>query len=387
MITKLAYRNIMGAGLRTWLNVIILSLAYFSIIAMQGLLEGWKDDASREIKAWHAAGGQYWQQNYDPYDPFTLDESRATIPLELQQNPQATPILLAPATIYPQGRMRSVILKGIDPAQTLLQLPSQYLSQDSDEITAIIGSRMAKSTQLKTGDYVTLRWRDSHGAIDAVQIKIAHVFETTVLTVDTNQLWMPLATMQQLLDAPQQASIIVMPEKVEADSFTGWKFRDEAYLLQDLNNMIEAKSIASSVMYILLLFMACIAIFDTQILAIFRRCKEMGTMMALGMTRPAIISLFTLEGVFHAVLAIGVGALYGIPLLRHIQKVGLNFGTSGDDFGISGIKDTLYPSYGLHLVAGTILFVLLTVTLVSYLPTRRIAKLQPTDALRGRFTK
>jgi putative ABC transport system permease protein len=167
----------------------------------------------------------------------------------------------------------------------------------------------------------------------------------------------------------------------------GWNFRNLDFLLIGLTNMIKAKTIGSSVMYIMMLFLAMLAIFDTQILSIFHRRKEMGTMMALGLTRPNIIKLFTLEGVLHAVLAIFMGAIYGIPLLIHFQKVGMQIGMDAKDWGLSGLDDALYPVYGLKLVLGTIIIVLITVTIVSYLPTRKIAKLKPTDALRGKMTK
>ena len=38
---KLALRNLLGAGLRTWLNVIVLSFSFVVIIWMKGLLDGW----------------------------------------------------------------------------------------------------------------------------------------------------------------------------------------------------------------------------------------------------------------------------------------------------------------------------------------------------------
>ncbi len=52
--------------------------------------------------------------------------------------------------------------------------------------------------------------------------------------------------------------------------------------------------IGSLIMYVLLMGML-LAIFDTQVLAAFRRRREMGTLMALGMLRSQIIGLFTLE--------------------------------------------------------------------------------------------
>jgi len=48
------------------------------------------------------------------------------------------------------------------------------------------------------------------------------------------------------------------------------------------------------------------------------------------------------------------------------------------------IAERIFPVYGAGLVAGTTLLVLMAVAVVSFLPARKIAKLRPTDALRGR---
>ena len=47
IIPKLALRNILGAGLRTWLNVVVLSFAFVAIIWTQGLYEGMNAQAER----------------------------------------------------------------------------------------------------------------------------------------------------------------------------------------------------------------------------------------------------------------------------------------------------------------------------------------------------
>ena len=390
MIFKLAYKNIIGAGLRTWLNIFILSLSYFAIIALQGFFVGWQDDASREMKNWYIAGGQYWQESYDPYDPYTLEDSHSPVPEDLQKlisEGEAILILISPATIYPEGRMRNITLKGISPDQDLLEIPAKYLSNPGDEINCIIGSGFADNMNIKEGDFIVLRWRDKNGVYDARDIKVAHIFFTTVLSVENNQIWIALDALQEMLNLPGEATIIPVKDELYKMDFSGWQHKDLAFLLLDLTNLIKTKTIGSSVMYVLLLFLAVLAIFDTQILSIFHRRKEMGTLMALGMTRSKIIQLFTLEGVLHAVLAILMGAVYGIPLLNHFQKVGMQLGANAKEWGLSGLDDALYPVYGWKLVLGTVILVLVTITIVSYLPTRKIAKLKPTDALRGKMTK
>ena len=130
--------------------------------------------------------------------------------------------------------------------------------------------------------------------------------------------------------------------------------------------------------------LAMLAVFDTQVLSIFRRQKEIGTYIALGYTRTEVVGLFTLEGAMHALLAAVLAALYGIPFLIWQSQTGITLPVDTSDYGFS-IADTMYPMYTAGLVITTIFIVLITTTMVSYLPSRKIARMNPTEALRGKL--
>jgi ABC-type lipoprotein release transport system permease subunit len=389
LILKLALRNILSAGLRTWLNVIALSFAFVAIILLQGFYDGLNDQVERATVDALYGGGQYWQKEYDPYDPLSLEDAHATIPSKLQtfiDEKTATPILIRTATIYPQGRFRSVILKGIDPDQTVLSIPSSLLRTSQDGIPGLIGSRMAKSVGLKKGDMVTVQWRDVHGTFDARDVEIVEVFRTTVQDIDNGQIWIPLDRLQQFTRMENQATAVVLKKNVSPiNDVPGWEFKNLGFLLRDLRSLVRMKSVGGSIMYFLLLFLAMLAIFDTQVLSIWRRRKEMGTLMALGMTRTTLIELFTMEGAFHSVLAALVAASYGIPLLAYVANKGFELPTATDNFGFA-IGEKLFPVYSPGLVVGTTFLVCFVTTIVSFLPTRKIADLKPTDALRGKLS-
>jgi len=391
VIFTLAVRNLLGAGLRTWLNVGVLSLAFVAIIWMQGLIDGMNREAMTTMIDMVYGGGQYWHHRYDPYDPVTLEDAHAPLSpalAALVARGQASAVLVTSGAIYPEGRIQAVHITGIDPDQQMVQLPSAVLTTDDPEvIPALIGSRMAEQTTLQVGDSVTARWRDIHGTFDATEFQIVQIMQTTAQAVDTGIIWIPLATLQHLLQAPGQASVVTVAKNLTdlpPDDAT-WVFRDHAYLLSDIMALVKQKSIGSSIMYLFLLFLGLLAIFDTQVLAIWRRRKEMGTLMALGMPRSQVIGLFTLEGAMHGVLALVVGAVYGIPLLWWSAVHGMTFPQDTMDSFELALPSTLYPSYGVPLVLGTTLLVLVTVTMVSFLPTRQIAHLTPTDALRGKM--
>jgi ABC-type antimicrobial peptide transport system permease subunit len=210
--------------------------------------------------------------------------------------------------------------------------------------------------------------------------------KTSVPTVDQAQIWVPLDKMQSLMRMQNEASLVILAQDTEEfPQVSGWVHKDMDYLLKDINLMVQSKQAGGSIVYIILLSLAMLAIFNTQVLSIFRRRKEMGTLMSMGMTRGKIIQLFTLEGAMHSVLAAIVAAIYGIPLLIWSAKSGWAMPEAVDDFGMA-LGEALFPVYTTGLVIGTVVLVLLVTTIVSFLPTRKIAKLKPTDALRGKMT-
>jgi ABC-type lipoprotein release transport system permease subunit len=385
---KLALRNLLGAGLRTWLNVIVLSFSFIIIIWLKGLLEGWDRQAKNDMIRWEIGGGQYWHAAYDPFDPFTLSESHGIIPDVLSDsinNGTLVPVLLSQGTIYPNGRMQSVLIKGISPDQEVLALPSSKLKSDGVDIPAIIGKSMAESTQLKEGEYVTVRWRDKNGTFDATEIRIAAIFDTNVPTVDVGQVWLSIDKVREMMLLPGEATILITDrEGWQSIDTERWVFKDQKTLLSDIENIIKAKSFVGIIIWAILLMMAMLAVFDTQVLSIFRRQKEIGTYVALGMTRGQVVKLFTIEGAMHSVLAALVAAVYGIPLLALQAIRGISIPVESKDFGIA-MAAKLYPVYSLALISGTIIIVLLVTTIVSYWPSRKIARLNPTEALRGRI--
>lgn len=384
---KTALKSLLGNGLKTWLTVFVLSVSFVLIIFMQGLLEGWSRQAVSDAIAWEIAGGQYWSANYDPYDPFSLDSCARDIPDQMKPAMESgllQAVLISQGTIYPHGRMQGVILKGIDPEQNLIKLPTQLLSDEGPEIPVIIGAHMAKQTHLKEDDLVTLRWRDANGTFEAADLRIAGVFVTTVPTIDNGQIWLALDKLQNMMLRENQASLLLASADYKAQQQEGWFFKDVEELSSNTIAMVKAKSVGMAIFYLIFLLLALLAIFDTQTLAIFKRQREIGTLVALGMTRKQVQRLFTLEGSLNALLAIALGCLYGIPVFIYLSINGLSFPVDVSEFGLP-VSDVMYPYYSLKLILSTIVFILLSTALVSYLPARQIARMNPTEAIRGKM--
>jgi len=387
LLIKTAMRSLIGNGLKTWLNVFVLSFTFVLIIFMQGLLEGWNRQALNDTVKWEIAGGQYWNVKYDPYDPFSLDSSAAVLPSALKSEynaHQVEPVLFSLGTIYPGGRMQSVMLKGIRPDQHVIALPTNLLKpENSTDVPVIMGGHMAHQAGLKVNDLVTLRWRDVNGTFEAVDIRVAGIFVTPVPTVDVGQIWISLEQLQKMTVRPDASTILIKSEDGATQKLAEWPFKDQTELTKQTAAMIQAKAKSYRVFYTIFFLLALIAIFDTQTLSIFRRQREIGTLVALGMTQRQVVALFTLEGTMNAVLAILVGTVWGLPLFIACSTYGIHIPMDVSSFGIP-MADRMYPSFTPNLIVGTILLIIVVTALVSYLPARKIARMNPTEAIRGK---
>ncbi len=384
---RLAIRNLMGAGIRTWLNVSVLSFAFVVIVFYNGFLDGWNRQAYKDTVAWATGQGQLWHPNYDPYDFYCLQDAHAELNQQMKiliDQGVVSPILITQASVFPQGRMQNILLRGIDPDQDILQIPASVLKTTNSEIRAVIGKRMASAARLKEGDRVLLRWRDRNGTFDATEILIATVFASNVPSIDNGQVWIDLAQLQKMTGMTNEATLFVVDADYQPSDKGFWVFKDLKFLLKDIDEVIESKKAGAGILYGLLLVIALLAIFDTQVLSVFRRQKEIGTYIALGMTRWRVVRIFTIEGSAHSILAILLGSAYGIPLLAWLQKTGIPMPQTTDSYGLA-IAERIVPVYSIGMIVSTVLLVIVSATIVSYFPTRKIARLKPTDALKGKI--
>lgn len=373
----------MGAGMRTWLNVAVLAFSFVIIIFYNGLIDGWNQEARRDTINWEIGGGQLWHNAYDPFDPFTLQDAHGIEPQGFTSN-GAVPILIIQGSAYPNGHLLPVLIKGILTNQQVLQLPTTPLSKNSDAMPALIGKRMAKASKLKKGDRMLMRWRDKNGTFDAREIEITDIFDSNVPSIDQGQIWIALENLRDMTGLTNEATLFVLPKEAKPQAATGWTFKNHDFLLADMDAIIQSKKGSGYIIYMLLLTIALLAIFDTQVLSIFRRQREIGTFIALGMTRGQVISLFTMEGGFISLLAAAVGLVVGFPIFAYLVKTGIGMPAYSNDMGIV-MGSRIYPAFGIGLVVSTIFLVVISATIVSYMPTRKIAKMNTTDALKGKL--
>jgi ABC-type lipoprotein release transport system permease subunit len=388
MLFKIALKNLLGAKLRTWLNVFVTALSFFMIILFSAMYDGMLQHAKQVTMDTEIAGGAYWHSEYDPLDPLTFEDAHSVPPAAVQAlvgEKKAFPVLVSQASIYPGGRIMPAIMKGIPPGQNIVNMPTDALSGHEEiALPVLIGKGMASDTKLEVGDVFTIRWLDADRTYDANEGTVVHIMDTENFKLDMGHIWIPLNKAQAMLAMEGEATYVTYEKGVPPVQNKGdWIPRDINYLVQDMEAIIEADKPGAQVMYMVLLALAAMGIFNAQVLSIFRRGREIGTLMAIGMTRSRVVGLFTLEGGLNAVLSAVVTLIVFGPILWYFGVYGIPLPLDYSEMGLI-IAKRLIPVYTIGLVVSTTILVSIIVLIVSYIPSRRIARMKPTDALRGK---
>jgi ABC-type lipoprotein release transport system permease subunit len=244
---------------------------------------------------------------------------------------------------------------------------------------------MAISVNLKIGDQVLIRWRDDQGTYDATTITIAEIFDCNIASIDNGKIWMDIEKLWEITGFSQyEATFYISTVDREKLDIEGWKFHSQKSLVTFIDDLAEMDKIGAMIMYGLLLAIALLAIFDTQVLSIFRRQKEIGTYIALGLTRKRVVAIFTVEGSMYSILATIVGIIVGFPLFAYFAKNGIGMPQS-EEGNVIAMADRVVPIFGIGLIINTSLLVIISATIVSFLPAKKIAKMNPVDALKGKL--
>ena len=388
MLFKIALKNLLGARLRTFLNVLVTAFSFFLILSVMAVYGGMLQHAKQVTMETEIAGGAYWHPEYDPLDPMTFEDAHSTPPAAVQtlvDEKKAFPVLVSQVSIYPGGRVMPAIMKGIPPDQNIVNMPTDALTGHEEiAIPVLIGKGMASDTKMEVGDTFTIRWLDADRTYDADEGTVIYIMDTENFKLDLGHIWIPLSKAQAMLAMEGNATYVTYKKGVPPVQDRGdWIPRDINYLVQDMEAIIEADKPGAQIMNMILLALAAMGIFNAQVLSIFRRGREIGTLMAIGMTRSRVVGLFTLEGGLNAVLAAVATLIFFGPVLWYFGVYGIPLPIDYTEMGLIMAK-RLMPVYTVGLVFSTTALISIIVLIVSYLPSRRIAHMKPTDALRGK---
>ena len=124
---------------------------------------------------------------------------------------------------------------------------------------------------------------------------------------------------------------------------------------------------------------------NMNLMVLYDRLKEYGTILALGMKPYHLFLLSLFESIWLSLASIVLACLIGIPIAYIIQIYGLDVRFVVDSLSYSGVvvEPVIYASIGLKQVLMPIIFLFMTMLITSIYPSYKAANLNALEAMKG----
>jgi len=252
-----------------------------------------------------------------------------------------------------------------------LQLIDGRWPQSPDDAVIVIGTLAAELLQKKTGDTIE---------IEGVALPVVGIFQSSAL-VENGALILPLLQVQQLTDKPGKVNVLnlQLDASVTTTDVAHIKAQVRATLpgfvaitsgeLVSQNAVVRISKAMSNATILIASLVGALVVFNTMLMSISERTREIGVLLALGWHPRTVIKLIISESAMLTLAGGIIGILLGILLTIGLEHIELMRGKIDGLFS----PPFLLAVLGLSIILGI---------LGGLYPAIKAARTHPSQALR-----
>ena len=350
---ELVFANLRARPLRTLISVLGVALGVILVMLFTGLTEGISDDMARRSANWKAeivfTRDGAMELTSSTMNVSTGYEKR----LREIEGVESTVAVGRYITASPKGRWGIQHLEGIDwepfAAMNGMSIVSGRPAEATNEI--VVDERQLRDDQLKIGDTVKL--------FGDKEYKLVGVYSPP----SGARIKMTLQSMQEILEAPNRATYILVklkpgvdPEKVAARidaELPGNKINLTRNLIIDAQDRVPGLSLFLRTLVGLGAFVSTVFVLLSMYTTITERRKEIGILKSLGASRMFIVRVIEGEAMMIGILGIIFGGVLSMVSAQLIWtlfelpfKYDINWIVTAIAIALAGsLVGALYPAW------------------------------------------
>jgi putative ABC transport system permease protein len=288
----------------------------------------------------------------------------------------------------------SFVAEGVEPDKeevlsSSLRVPKGANLSLDDPKGIILGLGLAANLGVDVGDSVVLMANTATGSANAVECRVRGLFATMSKAYDDVALRVPLSVAQRLLKVDGAHVWAVLLEETDQTGRTLQTLRErhageglvftEWIELADFH--VKAVSLLAKqagVMKVIIAVIIVLSIFNTMMMSVMERTGEIGTAMALGLTRRTILRMILVEGAMLGTIGGILGLALGTMLAWVISYIGIPMPPPpGQSWGFMG-----EVMVSARLAVDAFILAVGSTLIASIIPARTASGMVIVDALR-----
>lgn len=379
---SIAWRHVTSDPRTLLFSVLSVALAVMVIAVMMGFMEGFREDIinSTVENSPHLTIEPKEDEDYIHLYRTLSDMARAYPGIEA-----VSPRILGMAAAKYRDNVKGVSIIGVDPLKEdpLLKVQKDLVWGDFNELafkkhSVIVGSKLAEDLKLRPGDGFYLIRKD-------ISIKVKPVgYIRTGTEADSSLVYMPLETAQRLMgegDVVSEIGIktsdiyeapVVASELNQQSSYKAESWQDRS---RDILKLLDTQKLFMYVLYALVFVISGFGVANTMIMAISRRTREIGILMAMGAQRLSIIKIFVLESLILGPPSAILGCLLAYFVAKLIEAFPVE--VPSEVYAVSRMIVILSPETFAYAVA----FALLVDLAAGLYPAYKASLMDPVEAI------
>jgi ABC-type lipoprotein release transport system permease subunit len=258
----------------------------------------------------------------------------------------------------------------------------------------IIGAELAKRLKLKLKSKVVLTFLDKDDNMAAGAFKVAGIFKSENSSWDEANVFVKRTDLNALLgidsNEVHEIAILLYNNRTIDSTQAQLKSLFPHYLVQswmeiapEINAVISLMSQVSVIFVVIILLALSFGIINIMLMAVLERTREIGMMIALGMTRLRVFFLVVLETFFLVMLGCPVGMLVAFGTIRYLGVHGIDLSAFAQKSMSSlGFSSILYPQLPWSSYQQIIVFVIITALLSAIFPAIKALRLNPAETIK-----
>ena len=417
-LLRLAWRNLSRHRRRTLITTVALAFGVAALIFMDSMLSGIDQESQRNLVWYETGSGRVvTRAQLEDLDLVALKHELVDyLPLAEVLSARGvanTPRIEFVGELFAGEGSLPIRLIGIDPdtdervfrLRNSLLPGSSYLQAGIPGL--ILGSWTTDDLGLSVGDFVEVRTRTRHGAMQVLELELAGILLSPNPTINRGIGYLPLDIAQYDLEmegvteialgalpsglgrpraVPTRAFVNREMERLNAD--LGARFPDVAavgwpQLARDYLALMESKSSSNGMLLFLILLIAAVGISNTMLIAVYERIREFGMMRALGMDDAAIRTTMLFEAGIIGLLGSLAGLILGAAATFWLVNWGIDvsglYGNVSIGYRVTG---EFRGAWNPGTMATAVLFGVLASMAIALLPARRALRLDVVQSLR-----
>lgn len=258
----------------------------------------------------------------------------------------------------------------------------------------VISQALADELKAKLKSKIVLTFQDYKGEITGAAFKVVGIYKTDNNPWDKTHVFVRNDDLRRILELPDDESheLVMLLDDFEQATVLETELQAQ-YPDSKVEGWAEISpylSLMSGYMDTMMgLFMAIIlgalgfGIVNTMLMVVLERTRELGMLMAIGMTKRRVFIMIMLETIFLALVGAILGEILSMLLINYFNKSGIDLSFVGEGMESVGYAAITYPMLeGYRYIQITVL-VIVTGILASVYPAWKALKLHPAEAIRS----